>query len=79
MWRKASRTLCKPSSAKGMKSTMSPSLTSLISSETSIRPSASRNDEIKPDPSRGNLATTSCPSFAANFARQNSRRPVFLV
>src|SRR6185295_13115544 len=45
-----------------MKFTISPARTSSTSSGTSIRPSASRNEEISPEPSRGNFATCNCPS-----------------
>ena len=55
--RSRSQARCNPNSAKGMKSTMSPPLTSVTLSPTSIRPSASRRDEIRPDPSRANFAT----------------------
>ena len=69
----------KPNSVKGMKSTIWPSLTSVTSSATSIRPSASRNEEINPDPSRANFSTASRPSLSVSLARQNSRRPCFFV
>ena len=45
-----------------MKSTESPGLTSATSSATSIRPSASRKEEIRPEPSRGNLTRSGRPS-----------------
>src|SRR5262245_20911576 len=67
-------------SVYGMKFTSCPSVTSLTSSPTSTKPSDSRNEEISPEPSRGNLATAARPSLpVVNLTRQNSRRPTFFV
>src|SRR5262245_51655779 len=64
-----------PNSEKGKKATGSPHFTSATSSAISINPSAARKPEIKPEPSRGNLATPQPPGSGTSVPRQNSRRP----
>ena len=65
-----------PYSLNGITKTVSPSRTSLVLSGISIRQSAQRSDEIKPEPSRSNFSTCQPVGPGIIRPRQSSRRPI---